>query len=105
MSFHNLSLRAISSYSASTQDQLNEEEATKIARFRQEFVQIVTDHHISKNNIYNMDQSALYYEVPPRKTIDILGSKQVTLKTKGLTKKRVTIMFLLSAAEKLKNSL
>jgi len=69
-----------------------------IARFRQEFVQIFTDHHISKNNIYNMDQSALYYEVPPRKTTDILGSKQVTLKTKGLTKKRVTIMSLISCS-------
>jgi len=96
MKFHNLSLKTITSYEASTQDQLSQEEAQGIQQFRQKFSQIVTQHHIYKHNIYNMDQSAIYYEVPPKKTIDIKGSKQSTLQTKGLTKKRVTVISLIS---------
>ena len=48
-----------------------------------------------------MDQAGLNYELPPRKTIEIIGSKQIPITVILLeVKKRVTIMSLVNCMEK-----
>ena len=45
-----------------------------------------------------MDQSGLNFEIPPKKTIEIIGSQQVSIATSGSEKKRVTVISLISCA-------
>jgi len=101
MKMHRLSLRTITTTTGGTQEQMSDEELRSAESFRSEFREIVLAHQIPPECIFNMDQSGLYYEVLPKKTIDIIGSKQSAVATRGGTKKRVTIISLISCAGEL----
>jgi len=48
-----------------------------------------------------MDQAGLNYELSPRKTIEIIGPKQVPINTSGGKKKWVTIMSLINCVKEI----
>jgi len=101
MKIHRLSLRTFTTTTGGTQEQVSDDELRSAESFKSEFREIVLAHQIPPECIFNMDQSGLYYEVLPKKTIDIIGSKQSAVATRGGTKKRVTIISLISCAGEL----
>jgi len=70
---HCLTLRTITTTTGGTQEQVSDEEMRSAESFRSEFREIVLTHQIPPECVFNMDQSSLYYEVLPKKTIDKIG--------------------------------
>ena len=98
MKFNNLSLRTITSTSSSNADQITEEDRQTIDSFRREYNNIILSNNIPQECVFNMDQCGVAYEIPPKKTIDHVGSQQSSITTRGITKKRVTVISLINCA-------
>jgi len=98
MKLYNLSIRRITSYHSLSGEAMKQEEAQTIQEFNLEFRNKVIEQDIDEENIFNMDQSALYYDNPPTMTIELSGSQQVSVATTGGEKKRVTIISLISCS-------
>jgi len=83
MKFNNLSLRTITSTSSSNADQITEEDRQTIDSFRREYNNIILSNNIPQECVFNMDQCGVAYEIPPKKTIDHVGSQQSSITTRG----------------------
>jgi len=92
-----LSIRAVTSTNSS-QDQIPPAEEEIIIRsFQQDILTTIQDHGIHCNEVFNMDQTSLNFELIPKKTIEQKGSQRVPILTKGGEKKRATIISLINA--------
>ena len=68
----NLSLRTITSKRPS----LSQEEAAEdelIRQFKDQYIKTISDFQILEQNVYNMDQTGLNYEILPKKIIEKMG--------------------------------
>lgn len=97
MKFYGLSIREITGYSGFKEEELPEEQKTQILNFKRQFNQIIQEKRIPACNVFNMDQTAVYYENPTSKTLEIIGTREVCARTHGGEKKRVTLFSLLNA--------
>ena len=98
MKFSDLSIRTITSFSSFNSQQMDPEEAQRIQTFKTEYFRIIDEFGILENDIFNMDQSGLYYDTPPKRTIEIIGSQQVCIAPSGGEKKRITIISLINCS-------
>lgn len=97
MKFYSLSVREITGYSAFKEEDIPEDQQTLISDFKKRFIEIVKNKNIPASNIFNMDQTAVYYENPTSKTLEIVGTREVCALTRGGEKKRITLFSLLNA--------
>jgi len=93
MSLYGLSIRNITSVRQEPEEIT--EEGRLVEEFKAQYAEVLASHQIPEEAVFNMDQTALYYEIPPKKTIEIVGTKQVAIATSGDEKKRVTIISLI----------
>jgi len=103
MKLFKLSIRTITTSQSSQDPEMSQSEEQTIENFRNEYFQTIRNFGIRPEDIFNMDQSSLFYETLPKKTIEIKGSKKVSVAAKGGQKKRATILSLInSLGEKFK---
>lgn len=77
MKFNGLSVKEITGYSGSKPEDLPEDQQALITEFYQKFEEIIQRKNIPVSNIFNMDQTAVYYENPTSKTIEVVGTREV----------------------------
>ncbi len=63
-----------------------------VQEFSKNILELVEEHGIE--TIYNADQTAVFYEYLPKKTVDTTGTKTVWVKCGGKEKQRLTVMLL-----------
>lgn len=98
MKLFDLSLRTINSTRTSEEQIPIQEEEVLIESFKADFLQTIENYGVRRQDIYNMDQSGLNYEVVPRRTIELRGTQRVNVAVNGGEKKRATIFSLINAA-------
>ena len=64
---------------------------SKVANFIKFCAQQRLDHSFQPNAIGNMDETAIWLDMPGSTTVDVIGAKSVPLKTTGHEKERVTV--------------
>jgi len=74
MKFFNLSIRIIIFTSGIYNHQISAEDAEIIASFKANYLRVIQENCIPEEDIFNMGQSDLNYESPPKTTIEIIGS-------------------------------
>lgn len=97
MEFFKLSVRQVTGTSASTEEQMEEEQAAMIESFKEEYRRLIQTYHIPAENIFNMDQTGILYENVASRTIDFSGNREVAVQSHGDEKKRVTLFSLMDA--------
>ncbi|KAE9025314.1 hypothetical protein PR001_g12464 [Phytophthora rubi] len=85
---HKLSIRARTRQGQTTP----EDAALAKEKFSSEVRAAIIEHGIS--NVYNADQTAVFFEYLPRKTVNTRGAKTVWVKCDGKDKERATVMLL-----------
>lgn len=92
---HNLSLRTptVSTSKLYTREELCKE----LDNFWTAIMTGRQNHSIPVKFIGNMDEVAIYYEVPARKVVQKRGSKTVVVKTSGSSRSRVTVILAVMA--------
>jgi len=98
MKFFNLSIRTITSTSGMNNHQISTEDAEIIVSFKANYLRVIQENSILEEDVFNMDQSGLNYETPPKTTIEIIGSQQVPIASAGGEKKRITIISLINCS-------
>ena len=63
----------------------------KVANFIKFCAQQRLDHSFQPNAIGNMDETAIWLDMPGLTTVDVIGAKSVPLKTTGHEKEKVTV--------------
>lgn len=96
MEYFNLSIREITGYSGARPEQLEEEEKASIESFKNEYKRLIETHKIRPENVFNMDQTGIWYENPLSRTIDFIGAREVCAKVSGDEKKRLTLFTLIN---------
>ncbi|KAH9159167.1 hypothetical protein LEN26_002478 [Aphanomyces euteiches] len=61
---------------------------------------LMQDHNIPKSNIYNFDETAVFFDHTKQTTIDIRGTKDIPIRSFVLEKSRITAVFAASATGK-----
>jgi len=91
MGRHNLVLRRVNSYQAIPSDELQ----PVIDTFSQDVRDFIGLHDMDLSQIYNMDQTAIFFDMPPTYTVVQKGSKRnKILVNPNNAKKRVTVILL-----------
>lgn len=97
MEYFKLSIREITGFSGARPEQLSEEQKTSIEEFKREYRRLIETHQIPPENVFNMDQTGIWYENPSSRTIDFRGSQEVSAQVNGDDKKRLTLFSLINA--------
>ena len=93
MERHDLVFRSITSNTGKSFQNLTENEASIVKKFRQDFHSIIHSKNIKPENIFNSDQTGIYYWIQPTKIIDDKGKKDIIVIVENLTtKKRMAFM-------------
>jgi hypothetical protein len=93
---NNYSLRKVLSTTTLSNDEIGRRGATFLHRFR-----YLHDHFgLMNENIWNMDETAIFVEDDDLTTIDRIGTRLVSISTAGFTKIRITGICLASASDK-----
>lgn len=64
----------------------------KIASFRQFVLGQLRKHNISSDNIINMDEVPLTFDIPMNRTMDVQGKSSITIRTTGHEKSSFTVV-------------
>lgn len=105
MELFGLSIREITGTSGYRDEQANEQQIEAKERFIREFKRKIIEKNIPIESIFNMDQTGIFYENPPTRTIDFVGQREIPVLTQGGEKKRLTLFSTISAAGSLKKQL
>ena len=57
----------------------------------------MTENNISRSNVYNMDETGVYFEMSRQTTIDKVGAKRVALAKSSASKSRFSVVLTCSA--------
>lgn len=91
MERHNLVLRRVTSYQTVAQDALQ----PIIDTFSQEVQSFLDDERMDFSQVYNMDQTAIFFDMPPSYTVVERGVRRNRIQLNGNNyKKRVTVILL-----------
>jgi hypothetical protein len=93
MAHHNLGYRT-KTHSGTFIDE--EEMATTIVDFVTSFRNLSTSLQVPASRIFNMDQTAVYYDNAPLKTIEKHGSRSISIRTSAAASHRVTVFLCVS---------
>lgn len=85
---HNLVLRARTSMAQKLPGDLE----YKVVAFRDEMRSIRTRTDIDYRLLWNMDETPVYFDIVPGKTIEVRGKKTVKVRTTGLEKRHLTVV-------------
>lgn len=88
MSRHDLVLRRVTSHIHRPNDDLEE----AVNNFVHEVQDHITRFRVPQQNVFNMDQTAIYYEMPPNYTVVQRGASQNRILTRNQEKKRVSVL-------------
>ena len=97
MDYFKLSIREITGTRGFREEQATEEEKEEIGTFKRDLMRIIVNQRIPKENIFNMDQTGIQYDNPPSRTIDFMGSKEVSVLSKLGQMKKLTLFSLINA--------
>jgi hypothetical protein len=101
MEYFNLSIRQITGTAAFREEQATNDELEARESFLREFKRIIVDRSIPIESIFNMDQTGIFYENPPLRTIDFTGTREVPVRTQNGEKKRLTLFSTFNAVGRL----
>ena len=90
---HNMSLRSRTSMSQKLPSDLEE----KIASFSQFVRKLRVENDFEDMYIINMDETPVFFDLVPSKTIDTKGSKSVIVRTSNSDKRHVTVVLAIAA--------
>lgn len=65
---------------------------TKVTSFQKFVIDLRKGHEFELGNIGNMDETPMFFDMPGSRTVDIKGSKTVTVKTTGSDKSHFTVI-------------
>jgi len=93
---HQLSLRSRTSLSQKLPGDLEE----KVTSFQKFIKDQRVDDEYEDEFIVNMDETPVFFDLVPNKTVDMQGNKSVIVRTSGGDKRHVTVMLAVSASGK-----
>ena len=97
-SLYNVVYRFLSRFSLSIRSashigqQLPKDSTDRIISFLKEIINLRKLYDIKKENIINLDETALQYNMPFHKTIHKIGAKTITIKTQRQEKSRISLI-------------
>ena len=98
MDLFRLSVREVTGTSGFREEQADSVQLEERDKFLRDFKRLIVEKSIPIESVFNMDQTGVFYENPPSRTVDFMGNREIPVLTQKGEKKRLTLFSTINAA-------